>query len=283
MIDFLVFGSTGYLGSHNIKHLNKQEYTYAISSSRAENKKDIEYDLDIIKPKYVICAVGLTGTPNIGWFEDHKIEGIQTNVLGIMNIVDACYVRNIHITIYGSAYIYDTTKEIMYCENDEPNNDKSYYCELRIILEQLIKPYTNVLNLRINLPISDDQHPKSLLSKLLKYDKITSELQSVTVLDDLLPLISHMAEKGLVGTFNFVNPGTITNQRILELYNEYVNPEKTKLILNDISDSESKTNKQKNLKKNNGLNVNKLLSIFTHIPDIETSIIQLMKRIANKQ
>ena len=37
---------------------------------------------------------------------------------------------------------------------------------------QLTLDYENVLNLRLRMPISDDLHARSLLTKLLKYEKV---------------------------------------------------------------------------------------------------------------
>ena len=47
---------------------------------------------------------------------------------------------------------------------------------------------------------------------------------SMSCLDELLPLMVDMAEKKVVGTMNLTNPGLITHNEILELYKEYVNP-----------------------------------------------------------
>lgn len=64
-VDYLVFGYKGYFGSHVVKHLSLQGKSYATSDTRIENRESIIKDLDFYNPKYVICAAGLTGTPNI--------------------------------------------------------------------------------------------------------------------------------------------------------------------------------------------------------------------------
>ena len=40
----------------------------------------------------------------------------------------------------------------------------------------------------------------------------------MSILDDLLPLIPEMALKDLRGIYNFVNPGVISHNQILDLY-----------------------------------------------------------------
>jgi hypothetical protein len=43
---------------------------------------------------------------------------------------------------------------------------------------------------------------------------------SMTILDDLLPVSIVMAERKLTGVFNFTNPGAISHNEILDLYKE---------------------------------------------------------------
>ena len=58
--------------------------------------------LDDVKPTHVICCAGKTGRPNIDWCEDHKIETIESNVLGVMILAHACWERNIHLTVMAT-------------------------------------------------------------------------------------------------------------------------------------------------------------------------------------
>ena len=45
---------------------------------------------------------------------------------------------------------------------------------------------------------------------------------SMTVLDDLLPIIIQYAVNKKIGTINLTNPGVITHNEILEMYKEIV-------------------------------------------------------------
>ena len=64
-VDFLVFGATGYFGSHVIKHLQRQNRSYAVATARIENRADVLRDIQHYQPRFVINAAGLAGTPNI--------------------------------------------------------------------------------------------------------------------------------------------------------------------------------------------------------------------------
>lgn len=64
-IDYLVYGHRGYFGSHIVKHLQLKGKSFVTSDTRIENRESLNKDLDQYKPKWVICAAGLAGKPNI--------------------------------------------------------------------------------------------------------------------------------------------------------------------------------------------------------------------------
>ena len=83
----------------------------------------------------------------------------------------------------------------------------------------------DVLVLRIRMPISGDFHPRNFLTKISTYPKVHSVPNSMTVLFDLLPVSLVMAVRGIVGKYNFVNPGVITHKECLDLHKRMVDPD----------------------------------------------------------
>lgn len=67
-----------------------------------------------------------------------------------------------------------------------PNVLNLRFCYIKMILIILINIH---INFRVLYPISDDEHPKSLLSKLLNFKKIIGIPNSITVIDDLWPVL----------------------------------------------------------------------------------------------
>ncbi len=63
--EFLIYGANGYLGSHIVTVLRAQSKTFEIGKARIENKASVEAEIDSLRPKYVICAAGLAGKPNV--------------------------------------------------------------------------------------------------------------------------------------------------------------------------------------------------------------------------
>ena len=218
-IDYAIFGSTGFLGSNIVEKLKLKNKKFITCSLRLQNIIEISHFLDIYKPKYVINCAGLTGSPNIFWCDENKIETIESNVTYQLTLAKICFDKGIHLTCFGSGGIFESDK--FYSEEEEGNYKKNFYSESRIYLENIIKNYTNVLYLRINYPISSNKSNKNLLTKLLTYKNIEQVELSITCIDDLFIILFDMIENNENGVCNFVNPGSIHLFEILEIYNKY--------------------------------------------------------------
>lgn len=164
-------------------------------------------------------------------------------------------------------------------ETDEPNYKKTFYVHTRLVIEDLLKSYPNCLNLRPNNPTTSLNTPKSLISKLVNFKKIVAIPTSISVMDDLWPLIIPMCEKGLTGTFNFTNPGVIDNNQIMLLYKKHVDPEKTW----DLASDEEVKQLLAVGRPFSELDVSKLKSHFPELPDIHTAVENMMIRIAQRK
>ena len=218
-IDYAIFGSTGFLGSNIVEKLKLKNKKFITCSLRLQNIIEISEFLDIYKPKYVINCAGLTGSPNIFWCDENKIETIESNVTYQLTLAKLCFDKGIHLTCFGSGGIFESDK--FYSEEEEGNYKKNFYSESRIYLENIIKNYSNVLYLRINYPMSSNKSNKNLLTKLLTYKNIEQVELSITCIDDLFIILFEMIENNENGVCNFVNPGSIKLFEILEIYNTY--------------------------------------------------------------
>jgi 3,5-epimerase/4-reductase len=231
---YLVWGGkTGWVGQKLLALLQSQGKTVVAASTRLENSQDVATELDEVKPTHVMNAAGLTGRPNVDWCEDHKAETTRVNVIGTLSLIDLCYQRNIHITNFatGCIYHYDNLQHKEgdgngFTEEDTPNFSGSFYSKTKAVVEDLITStgYTNVLQLRLRMPISDDLHHRSLVTKITKYEKVVNIPNSMTVLQDMLPAALAMANMKIVGVHNFTNPGAISHNEILSMYRDIVNP-----------------------------------------------------------
>lgn len=87
--------------------------------------------------------------------------------------------------------------------------------------------YPNSLVLRVRMPISDDLHPRSFVTKIAGYEKLVNIPNSNSILQDLLPLAIAMSEHGETGVYNFTNSGSIGHNEVMSLYKEIIDPSKT--------------------------------------------------------
>jgi 3,5-epimerase/4-reductase len=93
-------------------------------------------------------------------------------------------------------------------------------------VEDIIRTtYPQCLTLRIRMPISDDLHERSFVTKITKYDRVVNIPNSNSILHDLLPLAVAMAEHRETGVYNFTNPGAIGHNEVLSLYKQIVDPQ----------------------------------------------------------
>jgi 3,5-epimerase/4-reductase len=162
-------------------------------------------------------------------------------------------------------------------ENDEPNFFGSSYSVVKGFTDMMMHMYPNVLNLRIRMPITGTNNPRNFITKITNYKKICSIKNSMTVLPELLPLIINMMKMNLGGTINLTNPGLISHNEILEMYKEIIDPSFT--WENFTIDEQNSILASK--RSNNYLDTTKLESIAT-IPDIKTSIRNVLLRMKNK-
>lgn len=277
---FLIFGARGWIGGKLVTLLQAQNHAVYAAEARLENRQDIIKDIQQYNPDFVINAAGVTGRPNVDWCEDHKQETIRANIVGALNLADVCFAYNIHMTNFGTGciYEYDAVHSMGskngFKEEEEPNFDGSFYSKTKIMLDKLLQNYPNVLNLRLRMPISDDLSERNFITKISKYKKVVNVPNSMTVLSELLPISIEMACRKLTGVYNFVNPGTISHNEILELYKQYIDQ---KFTYNNFSiEEQNKILKSK--RSNNELDASKLAKEFPRLMPIKQAIIGVFER-----
>jgi dTDP-glucose 4,6-dehydratase len=277
----LIYGATGYLGQCLIKELEKQNKKYVIGTARIENRQDLVEEVYKYSPTRIYCMAGVGGKQIVFWCDTHQIETIRANVIGQLNVADVATEFNIHCTIISSGVIYRYDKNhpinsgIGFKEDDPSNFEGNFYTKAKNLLEKLVKSYPNVLTLRVSYPstyLHNDFEKFSFVSKLISYKKIQSIPLSVTIVDDLWPIMVDMAEKNVSGLFNFNNPGVISHDEILTLFKEHVNRDHQW----ELTEPDYKNRSAAEL------NVEKLLSLGYEIPHIKDSIRELIIRLGKE-
>ena len=107
-----------------------------------------------------------------------------------------------------------------------PNWTGSFYSITKAQAEFTVNQYPNALTLRIRMPITGNFNERNFVCKIAKYEKLINFPNSVTVLEDMLPVSIDMTLDGRKGVFNFTNPGYTTHNEVMQLYQKYVDPNK---------------------------------------------------------
>ncbi|KAK5172141.1 uncharacterized protein LTR77_003779 [Saxophila tyrrhenica] len=229
---FLIWGAGGWIADLLTAHLRAHSRTVHATSVRLQNIHQVGAVLDEIKPTCVINCAGKTGRPNVDWCEDHKLETIESNVIGALVLAGECAKRGVHLSVLATGCIYsseyspdrNTLLSAPFTESDPPNFSGSFYSLTKAHTEALLLHYPSTLILRLRMPVSDDLHARSFVTKIKSYAHVVNVLNSHSILHDLLPLIPLLAEHRETGVLNFTNPGAISHNEVLELYRDIVEP-----------------------------------------------------------
>jgi hypothetical protein len=122
------------------------------------------------------------------------------------------------------------------------------------------------------MPITDEVNDRNFITKITKYKKICSLPNSMTVLNDLLPIMIDMSLNYQTGTINLTNPGLITHNEILEMYKEIIEPEFKWENFN----IEEQNNILLSKRSNNLLDTTKLIQLYPNILNIKDSVRQIL-------
>jgi len=232
-----IIGHKGWIGQKMCKLFEENDIQVVLSEFRAEDNRIYE---DILNKKvtHVFCCSGRTHGEldgkvyqTIDYLEDIKTTciNVNDNLYVPVSLAMFCDKNNLHFTYIGTGCIFNYDEEHTiengkgFTEEDYPNFFGSQYSIVKGFTDKLIRN-TGALTLRIRMPLSSDKSDRNFISKITKYEKICSIKNSMTVLDDMLPLCISMMKNNEKGTYNFTNPGSISHNEILELYTEIVDP-----------------------------------------------------------
>lgn len=256
-----------------------------LAESRADDDKGVECEIDSVHPDRVLCLIGRThgdGCATIDYLEQKGklVENVRDNLYAPLTLAMSCRQRGIHLTYLGTGCIftYDNPEErIIHQEDDVPNFTGSSYSTVKGFTDRVMHhPLLAdcVLNVRIRMPIVGFHHPRNFITKIVNYAKICSLPNSMTVLDDMIPVMIDLARQGKTGTYHLTNPGVMTHNEILELYRTYVDSNKT--WENFTLDEQDAVLASK--RSNNQLSSEVVMRLYPHVPTLRDSVERLMKR-----
>jgi len=277
----LFYGSRGWIGKQFVEYLNKYNVEYVEADERADNEKAVEKEIIDKNPTHIISFIGRTYGGNfntIDYLEQpgKLVDNVRDNLYApiVLSILAKKY--NIHFTYLGTGCIFNAfePEESYVDEEAKPDFFGSSYSIIKGYTDRLQHMFSaNTLNLRIRMPIVNYSHDRNFITKILKYEKICSVSNSMTVLEDMYPVILDMMNNKTTGTFNMVNKGIISHNEILEMYKKYID--------NDFTWKNFTIEEQNlillSMRSNIQLSNDKLYNLYPNIPDIKTSVEKCIK------
>lgn len=228
MTKILILGN-GFLGNRLYNYFRDNREDVILSDERIGpviTYKEIKNLINKYNPESVLTCIGKTGRPNVDWCESNKESTFFSNVTIPTFIAEVCNDMNIRMLHLGSGCIYEGDNEGKgYSEDDEPNFRGSFYSRTKIYSEQILSGYKDILQLRIRIPVDNRPGDRNLIDKLLKYNKVINEQNSITYIPDFLKIVTELMDRKEIGIYNIVNEGSIGHKEILGLYKEIVDPE----------------------------------------------------------
>ena len=250
--------------------------------ARVDDVEAVGRELDALAPERVICCVGRTHGPGCGtidYLEGRLRENVRDNLFAPLALALQCQARGVHLTYLGTGCIfaYDDAGA-QFVESDEPNFFGSGYSIVKGFTDRLVQQLPHVLNVRIRMPITDEVHPRNFITKIAQYAKICSMPNSMTVLDDLLPMMVDMCRQGTTGTVNLCNPGVMTHNEILALYRDIVDPTFTWANFSPEEQDELLAAGR----SNNHMDTTLLASRYPHVRPLREAVIAALQRMASR-
>jgi UDP-glucose 4,6-dehydratase len=278
----LVWGGRGWIGGLFETELARQGWEVAHAESRADNREAVFAEISAQNPSHLLSLIGRTHGPGFGTIDyleqPGKLrENIRDNLYGPMVLAEASRETGKHLLYMGTGCIFSGSPEEKFTESASPNFFGSAYSTVKGFTDQLMVAFAaNVLNVRIRMPIHSQDNPRNFITKIIQYQKINSIPNSMTVLDDIIPLLVRAMELRITGTLNAVNPGVMEHSEILRMYRDLQNVEHTweELDTRELMEGRHVVA----ARSNNHLDTTRIQELFPELPSLRDSIERILRQ-----
>jgi len=230
----LLIGSSGYIGSEFKRQLELNNLKYKVLSHIDCQKNLISNIIKENKIKYLINCAAFVGKPNIEACENQKDKCIKGNILLPILLKDICESFEIiygHIST-GCLYNGSSKQTSGFSEEEEPNckfenNNCSFYTGTKVLAEEIVKTYPKNYIWRIRLPFENIHNDRNYISKILKYDTLITEKNSLSnKIEFVNACVQSIIKEIPFGIYNITNTGSISAIEVVSKIKKYIMSEK---------------------------------------------------------
>lgn len=185
--------------------------------------------LDEHRPDAVLNSAGIVGKPNVDWCETNQMETIKGNTILPLIIAEACQKRGVYLLHMATGCIFygDAPDKVAWKEDDYAN-PVAVYTRTKYAADLCLATLPKVGIARIRMPIDSIPFAANLVDKITKYPRVIDVENSLTIVPDMIRVFHELLEKKAEGIFHVVNPGTIKHREIIAMYEELVDPARSK-------------------------------------------------------
>lgn len=242
-----------------------------VSLADVTKPEEIERDFLKYKPTVVINTAAKT---SIDWCELNKLEAFNINVLGAYNVWQAAQKHNAFLVHFSSGCIFSSkSKEEVYKEDDIPN-PQCYYSWTKVWAENMLGKDKNLLIVRPRVIISSKVDRRNTLSKWMVYSHFISDQNTVTIVENMMPVLRQLVDKRIHGTFHIANKNTISPLEAAHMLKEKINP---KMNIHETTLDEVNRNLVAK-RVTTVLNTDALKSIGFELPDVSKAVPEMIEK-----
>ncbi len=257
----LLLGATGHLGQAFTAELRRRGIPFTPLTRGAIDYTRFDVLFKYVrnaKPGFLINAAGYPGKPNIDACEIERAETLRANTLLPQTVARVCYLTNTpwgHVSsgaIYSGARVAkngdshierdlnkpkvrqsfeaDPSRFRGFVETDEPNFSFrslscNFYSGTKALAEEALRWFNECYIWRPQLIFDEFDHPRNLLSNILRCSKVHDCVNSLSHTSDFVRACLDLRERGAsFGTYNIVNPGATTTRVIVEKVQAILKP-----------------------------------------------------------
>jgi len=222
----LITGGTGYIGSILADFLERgvgmrRVWSFGSSGLDVTNRRAVAERLDSLEPDAVFH---LAAKANTDWCEHNFDEASAANVGGTVNVVEESLARGVRVVHFSSACLYP--------DNSKPHTEQDEmqalcrYTETKLLAEERLRACSDrILIIRMRQPFSNHRHPRNLIEKLASYRDFIDEPNSMSHLEECIPVVWKLCVGGETGPYNITNEGWTTPLSIARLIKQHWKPE----------------------------------------------------------
>lgn len=214
------------LGKGFIGKRLQESFGCDISSTKIRSFEAAQGIIKKYNPKVLINCIGYTGKRNVDGCELSKDKTLIANTFVPIILAEVALrnkIKLVHISS-GCIYNYDYNKDKPITESRIPDFYDLFYSRSKIYAERAIEVLCgkyNILIARIRIPLDNKPHPRSILTKLIKYKKAIDIPNSITYITDFIRALKHLIKMDARGIYNITNKGGLRYPVLLNIYKKY--------------------------------------------------------------